>query len=150
MMFRDLFIEGIKVRKEINQSDSYISSLPVVKNLLKIEMLPLTRKVTFFVGENGTGKSTLLEAIAVSFGFNAEGGTRNFNFATEETHSDLYQFLTVCKGIKRPKDGFFARRAFITLLPKLKGWMRSVRFSIIMGVNHCIANHMGKASCLLF
>ncbi|MDD4716374.1 MAG: AAA family ATPase, partial [Oscillospiraceae bacterium] len=66
-------------------------------------------KVTFFVGENGTGKSTLLEAIAVACGFNAEGGTRNFNFATEETHSDLCRYLTVCKGVKRPKDGFFLR-----------------------------------------
>jgi predicted ATPase len=73
------------------------------------ETLSLKKRVTFFVGENGTGKSTLLEAVAVGFGFNAEGGTRNFNFATEENTSDLCRYLTVSKGIKHPKDGFFLR-----------------------------------------
>ncbi len=108
-MFSDLYIEGIKIHKNAVENDSYIFGLPVVKNLIRKGQLPFKNKVTFFVGENGTGKSTLLEAIAVSFGFNAEGGTRNFNFATEETHSDLCQYLTVCKGVKRPKDGFFLR-----------------------------------------
>lgn len=108
-MFSDLYIEGIKIHKDAGENDSYIFGLPVVKNLIRKEQLPFKNKMTFFVGENGTGKSTLLEAIAVSFGFNAEGGTRNFNFATEETHSDLCQYLTVCKGVKRPKDGFFLR-----------------------------------------
>jgi len=108
-MFRDLYIEGIKLHKGAGDNDSYVFSLPVVKNLMRKEYLPFKNKVTFFVGENGTGKSTLLEAIAVSYGFNAEGGTRNFNFSTAETHSDLCQYLTVCKGVKRPKDGFFLR-----------------------------------------
>jgi predicted ATPase len=108
-MFSDLYIEGIKIHKDAGENDSYIFGLPVVKNLIWKEQLPFKNKVTFFVGENGTGKSTLLEAIAVSCGFNAEGGTRNFNFATEETHSDLCQYLTTVKGVKRPKDGFFLR-----------------------------------------
>ena len=51
----------------------------------------------------------MLEAIAVAYGFNAEGGSRNFNFSTASTHSDLYRYLTICKGIKRPSDGFFLR-----------------------------------------
>jgi predicted ATPase len=61
------------------------------------------------VGENGTGKSTLLEAIAVSMGFNPEGGTRNFNFSTRASHSSLSDFIRVTKGVRRPKDGFFLR-----------------------------------------
>jgi predicted ATPase len=44
-------------------------------------------RVTFFVGENGTGKSTLLEAIAVAEGFNAEGGSRHAMFKTKDTHN---------------------------------------------------------------
>lgn len=31
----------------------------------------------FIMGENGLGKSTIIEAIAVSLGLSAEGGTRN-------------------------------------------------------------------------
>ena len=66
-------------------------------------------KVTFIVGENGTGKSTILEGIAVAYGFNPEGGTRNFNFSTNDTHSDLHKNLKLVKGVKRPNDGFFLR-----------------------------------------
>jgi predicted ATPase len=65
--------------------------------------------VTFFIGENGTGKSTLLEAIAVCAGFNAEGGSRNFRFATRETHSPLNQYLQLVRSGIRPRDGYFLR-----------------------------------------
>lgn len=62
----------------------------------------------FFVGENGTGKSTLLEAIAVAFGFNPEGGSRDFSFSTKSSHSDLHQFITPIRA-GYPQDGFFLR-----------------------------------------
>ena len=58
---------------------------PAVKHLTTLE---LHRNVTFFVGENGTGKSTLLEAIAVAEGFNPEGGSRHAMFKTQDTHND--------------------------------------------------------------
>ncbi len=51
----------------------------------------------------------MLEAIAVAYGFNAEGGSRGLWFFTASTHSELYRYLTICKGIKRPSDGFFLR-----------------------------------------
>ena len=60
------------------------------------------------MGENGTGKSTLLEAIAVAYGFNAEGGTKNFSFSTKDTHSELSEHLTLIKK-DYAKDGFFLR-----------------------------------------
>lgn len=87
---------------------SYLCDLPVVKYLSEKGRLSFSSSVTFFVGENGTGKSTLLEAIAVAYGFNAEGGTKNFNFSTSKTHSELWEHLTL---IKRDyaKDGFFLR-----------------------------------------
>jgi predicted ATPase len=44
--------------------------------------------VTFVVGDNGTGKSTLIEAMAVGAGFNAEGGNRNYQFYSRSTESD--------------------------------------------------------------
>ncbi len=61
------------------------------------------------MGENGSGKSTLLEAIAIAWGFNAEGGSKNFNFATQSSHSDLHKYLRLIRGTKRPQDGFFLR-----------------------------------------
>lgn len=45
----------------------------------------------------------------MSLGFNAEGGTKNFNFASRATHSELHHYLTISKSFKKPKDGFFLR-----------------------------------------
>ena len=88
---------------------SYIADLPAVKHLADMGGLSFDNSVTFLVGENGTGKSTLLEGIAVAFGFNPEGGSRNFSFATNETHSPLYEHLRVIKSFSRPRDGFSLR-----------------------------------------
>lgn len=74
----------------------------------KMGSLNLEKPVTFFVGENGTGKSTLIEAIAVAMGFNGEGGSRDFFFSTQDTHSELCDYLTISKSVW-PKDGFFLR-----------------------------------------
>lgn len=87
-------------------SNAYPFNVPSIKNLKHLILHP---KVTFFVGENGSGKSTLLEAIAINLGFNAEGGSRNFNFSTKESHSDLHNFLKIKKGLKRPRDNYFFR-----------------------------------------
>lgn len=86
----------------------YWKELPAVQSLCESPLL-LEQPVTFLVGENGTGKSTLLEAIAVAAGFNPEGGTRNFSFSSRETHSELYEYLRLVRGYRRPRDGFFLR-----------------------------------------
>ncbi len=88
--------------------NSYLNNLPIIKFLSKEKQLSFSSNVTFFVGENGTGKSTLLEAIAVAYGFNAEGGSKNFTFQTNATHSELFQHITVAKR-GYAKDGFFLR-----------------------------------------
>lgn len=89
-------------------SESYLNRLPVIEYLTQHKELSFSSPVTFLVGENGTGKSTLLEAIAVAYGFNPEGGSRHFNFATNETHSPLHRHLTLVKK-DFPKDGYFLR-----------------------------------------
>lgn len=93
-------------RDDVSNFDSYPFSLPVVRAL---DGLAFDKGVTFLVGENGSGKSTLLEAIAVGMGFNPEGGTKNFNFSSRNTHSVLNQYLVFSKSYKKPRDGFFLR-----------------------------------------
>ncbi|MFP3416001.1 AAA family ATPase, partial [Bacillus sp. SIMBA_074] len=65
--------------------------------------------VTYVIGENGMGKSTLLEGIAIAYGFNPEGGTLNFNFSNYDSHSNLDEYLRLKKGVYKPKDHFFFR-----------------------------------------
>lgn len=101
------YISGVRLSTPIEE-DTYLYNLPAVRQLAQLDELTFTSPVTFFVGENGTGKSTLLEAIAVASGFNAEGGTRNFRFSTAPTHSELHRHLTVVRKA-HPKDGFFLR-----------------------------------------
>lgn len=107
-MFSDLFVRSIRIDDPL-PCDSYLNNLPIIKSLQKMERLDFSKKVTFLVGENGTGKSTLIEALAINLGFNPEGGTLNFNFSTEDSHSVLHKYLRVTKGIGIRKDGFFLR-----------------------------------------
>ena len=94
----------ILVRERIEKPDEYPFTLPAVQALDGLVLAP----VTYFVGENGAGKSTILEALAVASGFNAEGGSVNFNFATRRTESPLHGCLRLVR-THRPKTGFFLR-----------------------------------------
>lgn len=110
-MNTDLFLRGVRFQNglpAVKKEDEYLLKLPAVR-ALEGDGLSFSQPVTFFVGENGSGKSTLLEAIAAAWGFNPEGGSRNFHFSTRETHSGLYRALLLRKGARRPRDGFFLR-----------------------------------------
>ncbi len=100
------FIQRIMIDWSRIEEDSYLRRIEAIYGLNSLEF---AKPVTFFVGENGSGKSTLLEAIAVSYGFNPEGGTRNYNFSTYDSHSGLYKAVTVSKGYRRMQGGYFLR-----------------------------------------
>lgn len=102
----DIYLQGLKIDWESLPKNSYVNNIPAIKS---ISELNFEDNITFFVGENGTGKSTLLEAIAVEYGYNAEGGTRNYNFSTYYDVSPLSESIILIKGWKRPKFGYFFR-----------------------------------------
>lgn len=103
----ETYLRGIElIRERIPGFKEYPFHLPAVRGLEKLAFHP---KVTYIVGENGMGKSTLMEAIAVAWGFNPEGGTRNFTFSTKATHSSLFEHIRLVRGLRKPKDGFFFR-----------------------------------------
>lgn len=86
--------------------DSHPYSVPAVRAL---ESIDFHADVTFFIGENGAGKSTVLEAIALALGFSMEGGTRSVRLNSAGAVAPLHQALRLAKSYKTPKDGYFFR-----------------------------------------
>ena len=109
MGLTDLLLRGFRIDWEEIGGESYLREIPAIAGLGE---LSFTKPVTFFVGENGTGKSTLLEAIAISYGFNPEGGTRNYRFSTYDSHSELCHAMTLVKGAGKPWGYFLRAESF--------------------------------------
>ncbi|MCM3782692.1 AAA family ATPase [Neobacillus mesonae] len=111
----------------------YPFNIEAIRHIEELEFHP---KVTYIVGENGVGKSTLMEAIAVACGFNPEGGSKNFSFATKETHSSLHDVIKLIRGGVKPRNGFFFRAesyynvaTYIDALDEEAGYGRQIKHS---------------------
>lgn len=100
------FIQSIRIDWDQIEPDSYLRSIEALRGM---EALDFRENITFFVGENGTGKSTLIEAIAVAYGFNPEGGTINYRFSTFDDVSELGSAIRMVKGYRRAKSNYFFR-----------------------------------------
>ncbi|MFO0982507.1 MAG: AAA family ATPase [Planctomycetota bacterium] len=92
-------------RERVTSFDEYPFAIPAVRSLTSLDFAPA---VTFFIGENGSGKSALLEAIVVALGFNAEGGSKNLRFATR-----LSDYLRLARGAARAARLLSPRREFL-------------------------------------
>jgi predicted ATPase len=100
------YLRSVTIDPDVQvDAEAYPFSIPAVRELGVLEP---HRDVTFFVGENGAGKSTVLEAIAVALGMPAEGGTRNVLREQQEV-SPLHRCLRLVKGFKRPRFSYFLR-----------------------------------------
>ena len=87
--------------------DHYPFTIPAIRDFVHMDF---HRDVTFFVGENGSGKSTMLEALAVALGFGKDGGTRNVRIALpSDEESGLHAHLRLSKSYKKPEDSYFLR-----------------------------------------
>ncbi|MHB1843693.1 MAG: AAA family ATPase [Deltaproteobacteria bacterium] len=103
----DAYLRSIVLlRERVESFARFPFAVPAVRHLETLELHP---QVTFLVGENGSGKSTLIEAVAMAAGFNAEGGSENFHFATRPSESELHAVLRLVRGTRRPKTGYFMR-----------------------------------------
>ena len=112
------FVEAFELKAdEVLDWSAYPFSIPCVQNMGRLKLHPA---VTFLIGENGSGKSTLREAMAVRLGFSAEGGSRNFKFASKDTHSTLHEHLRMSR-LRREDDHFFLRaESFYPLMNKVE------------------------------
>ncbi|MCR4924288.1 MAG: AAA family ATPase [Lachnospiraceae bacterium] len=99
-------LRGVSINWDKIDKNSYLREIEAIKTL---EYLPFKNNITVFVGENGSGKSTMLEAIAVNYGFNPEGGTKNYSFSTYDSHSELCNAIVLYRGFNKPGWGYFLR-----------------------------------------
>ena len=105
-MIRSQLINSVMIDwNKINRS-SYLREIEAISG---VDQIYFKSPITFFVGENGSGKSTLLEAIAVAYGFNPEGGTKNYNFSTYDSHSELCDAIRLSRGVRRAGGEYFLR-----------------------------------------
>ena len=102
-MMDDQMIQGIQINWEKIPPGSYLRNIDAIQHVQNLEF---HKPVTFFVGENGSGKSTLLEAIAVAAGFNPEGGTKNYNFSTYDSHSELCDAIRLIRGVRKAGEAW--------------------------------------------
>lgn len=102
----DLFVKQVRLVKDKSMTNQYPFHIDLIQHF---DSLTFEKPVSFLIGENGVGKSTFVEALAVALGLNAEGGTENFYFHTAETHSGLHHYLKISKGVYKPQTKFFLR-----------------------------------------
>jgi predicted ATPase len=110
MTTRVPYLLGVKLLSERMPLESaYPFNLPFVAEL----DLTIREPVTFFVGENGTGKSTFIEAIAALCRFPVSGGGRNelADHHGPEQESLLSKVLRPSFR-RQPRDGYFLRAEF--------------------------------------
>jgi predicted ATPase len=101
------YLQSVAIKPDAQiDYDLYPYNIAAVCQLDQIKFHP---DVTFFVGENGAGKSTVLESIALALGHGPEGGTKNFNLATTESVSGLHEVLRLSQSFRKPKDAYFLR-----------------------------------------
>jgi predicted ATPase len=94
--------------------------LEAFKNIHK--PLDLSSPITFLTGDNGVGKSTILETLALHLGLNLEGGSGHVDFVTKNTHLDLSECSSIIRESSRPRQSFFLRsETFYNLATYLEG-----------------------------
>lgn len=83
-------------------ADSWPATVPAVAQILR-DGLELPRGLAVLVGENGSGKSTVVETLAEAYGLNPQGGSVQARYRTRDTEPGLGSSLVVERGPLRPR-----------------------------------------------
>ena len=96
------------LRRRVTWWSEYPFNIPAIASLRSLE---ISSRMCFFVAENGTGKSTLLEATASHYGFGLEGGNRNFSPTTTASVRSIQPLVNALRlsCTKKTGLGFYLR-----------------------------------------
>ena len=141
-MYSSLFVDGIKIEKDnIEDINKYPFNIECIKDISKLKF---NKPVTFLIGENGVGKSTFIEALAIKLGLNPEGGTQNFIFKTKDTHSNLYKYSRTYGNGNKPQTKFFLRaESFYNFSSEVQ---RLVEEDMYSGLYRCYGGNLHECS----
>ncbi len=138
------FLTHVTLREDRTDPAKYPFNIPILSKGLA---LTLSTPVTFLVGENGSGKSTVLEALAWSAGFGAQGGSRDHQFEADTDGHALGRALDL-RWRQRTTSGFFLRAEtffnFSTYLEAVES-----KFTVYGGKSFNAMSH-GEAFLALF
>jgi len=111
-------------RDEVDNFDRYPFNVPLINSINTVEF---EKPVTFIAGENASGKSTIIEAIALNMGLCAEGGSLHACFETQNTTSELYKYVKLIKSGFMPRWKFFLRaESFYTMANAYAGYLEDM------------------------
>jgi predicted ATPase len=71
--------------------------------------LELGSGLTILVGENGSGKSTVVELLAEAYGLNPQGGSQQARYAGRRSEPAIGTRLELERGVGRPHWAYFVR-----------------------------------------
>ncbi len=110
----ELFLTRISLKEDIAPQlfDNFPLNIAALKMFVSIK---ISNPVTIFYGENGCGKSTLIEALADQLGMPTSGGNKNMgafvqtNLVKGNESAPLSEYLVVSKSYRRPSNMYFFR-----------------------------------------
>ena len=116
-------ITSVALHPETYPSDChYPFSLPIFK---QTKQMLFESPVTFFVGENGTGKSTFLEALATASNIHIWRKCDGVRCQANPYEKQLYKYISVKWANGRVPGSFFGSEIFNDFRKTLDGWARS-------------------------
>ncbi len=117
MLVRRAFIPDALLPPDSPERSEWPFTVPAVAELAE-HGLVFDRSVTFLVGENGSGKSTIVEALAEAYGLDARGGRAGRKYGNARPKTELGSLLRIETtaagarmrgGPRSKKKGFFLR-----------------------------------------
>lgn len=137
-----MIIESLRIKSEVS-IDVWPFYLAPVRQLIK-SGLSFNNPITFLVGENGTGKSTIVEAIAEAYGLDMRGGHGGRKYGSASRHkSPLGETMTLDMShlgnrmkLKRSQGFFLRSETALSVFEHMSNY----------GVEGYGSKHLGKVS----